>query len=155
MSKKLFLTYGISGSGKSTLAKKLAKEYSDSVILSTDDFWGEDYQWNPEYIGDAHKWNQGRCALAMFQGKECIVIDNTSLKSWTMYEYVRMAKDHNYEVSIVKPKTKWVDDPNECFKRGTHNVPLATIKRMAKEAENIKDIKKDLEAKFHIKLSIL
>ncbi|OXB58068.1 hypothetical protein ASZ78_008408 [Callipepla squamata] len=60
--KTLLLLRGLPGSGKSTLARQLKCDYPSAVVLSTDDFFSRNgvYVFDPDFLEDAHKWNQKR-----------------------------------------------------------------------------------------------
>jgi len=152
--KKVIFTVGLPGSGKTTLAEKLKKEHLGNSltceIFTTDDFFVKDgqYQWKFDYLTAAHEWNFGRFALAMFNGMNVLIVGNCNLNAWTLYKYVELAIKNGYEFELIEPKTKWRNDPEECAKRNSHNVPLATIQRMFDKRESLKDMEKDLEKKF-------
>lgn len=149
MVKKVVFTSGAPGSGKSFLAAKLAKE-NNGKVFTTDDFFmvNGEYKWDGSYISAAHKWNFGEFAKAMFNGEQFLIVANTNLKAWEMMPYVELAVAHGYEFEIVEPKTKWAKDAEECSKRNTHGVPLATIERMLAEKQPIKDMDAELRRKF-------
>lgn len=151
---KVTLMYGLPGSGKSFLAKKLydktIKSGKTSVILSTDDFFMVDgeYKWSGEFIGLAHKWNQGRFYLELFKGTNHIIIDNTGLGAWQHYPYVGESINHGYEWELVQSKTKWANDPAECSKKNSHGLTEEMIKRMLDKSESYAKILKELQNKF-------
>ena len=101
--KLLYIMRGIAGSGKSTKAKQLGR---GCLILSTDDFWGPDYAFDPARIGEAHQWNQARAKEAIQKGVSPIVIDNMHLQAWEARPYVEAAMAAGYEVRIAQS-----DDP--------------------------------------------
>uniref|UniRef100_A0A8D0LA40 NEDD4-binding protein 2-like 1 n=1 Tax=Sphenodon punctatus TaxID=8508 RepID=A0A8D0LA40_SPHPU len=107
--KTLYLLRGLPGSGKSTLARQLKREFPSAVVFSTDDFFFQDgiYEFDHDYLEEAHKWNQKRARKAMKNGKSPVIIDNTNIHAWEMKPYVIMARDHNYEVIFREPDTCW------------------------------------------------
>jgi len=125
--KQLVIMRGVPGSGKSTLALTYG-----GVILSTDDFFvaNGQYCFDPTKLKEAHAFNQDRTKLAMIKGNEVIVIDNTNILRAHIQPYLDLAEQYGYEVTYSIPLTPWAFDAQECFKRCTHNVPLATIERM-------------------------
>lgn len=147
---------GVPGSGKSYLANKLhnkaIKEGLSSVILSTDNFFMVDgeYKWTGSFIGEAHKWCQGLFYLELFKGTDQIIVDNTNLATWQIIPYIDSAINHGYDWDIVEPKTKWVNDAEECSKRNTHNVPLPTIERMLKDKQSVNTMKKEIISKLNL-----
>lgn len=132
--KQFILLRGIPGSGKSTRAKELAGEFGQ--VFSTDDYWhineGGTYQFDINKLGKAHKWNQRR-SLAAFGAVPIIVIDNTNttLKELRSYmPHIKRARDMGYQVRVEEAGTSWAFDIDECFKKGTHNVPKETLEKM-------------------------
>lgn len=131
--KRLILMRGLPGSGKSYRAKEIhnaAGGDGKSAIFSTDDYWGEDYDFNPKLLSKAHDWNHDRTVTAMRSGVPTVIVDNTNIQKAHMEPYVQAAKDHGYEVSYEHSTAPWAWDTGECAKRNTHGVPHAAIKRM-------------------------
>jgi len=138
--KVLVVMRGVSGSGKSSKAKELGQ---GGIILSTDDFWGPEYAFDPTRIKEAHQWNQQRAFDAIRKGISPIVIDNMNLQAFEARPYVEAAKNAGYKVIIAEPDSPWWKrfNPNmsdeekeqfaqELFKRNRHGVPLETIRTM-------------------------
>jgi len=125
--KKLIIMRGISGSGKSTKAKELG---ADGVVLGSDDFWGEDYNFDRSKIGEAHEWNQNRVREALSNGISPVVVDNTNTQFWEMKPYVEMALEHGYEIEFEEPDTPWKFDLEELTKRNQHGTPRDIINQM-------------------------
>jgi len=142
--KTLILMQGIPGSGKSTIAEGIvAREFYEprtSRIFSTDEFWGDLYEFDASRLGAAHAWNERRTFRAMVDGIETIIIDNTNIKARSVAPYVKMAKDHGYIVTVVR-----VDTPlEECLRRyaerpEARRVPEETVRRMYDEMEDLRD----------------
>lgn len=102
--KIVYVARGLPGSGKSfTIGKIVPKEN----IFSTDDFWGKDYEFNPEHIGDAHAWNLRRAKDAMLKGVMPIGIDNTNIKWEHIKPYAQMAKESGYQVKYLEADSPW------------------------------------------------
>ena len=135
---------GIPGCGKTTTARKLATREN---IFSTDDFWGPEYNWDPNKLTQAHSWNQNRAFAAMDKGVTPIVIDNCNL-SWKAIEpYAEHAFQLGYTVEfkesempewlqIVSRLNKRVYDQKDAAfltKNGTHNVPESSTLRMMRQ----------------------
>lgn len=152
--KKVIFTHGLPGSGKNFLAdklqKKAIKDGFTSVIVCTDDFFMVDgqYKWDFNFLSAGHEWCFGQFALAMFRETNIIIVANTNLQAWTLNKYIDLSVKIGYEWSIKEPTTDWVYSPEECAKRNTHNVPLATIEKMHKARESVKDMEKELRARF-------
>lgn len=130
--KVLVLLRGPPGSGKSTLARALLEENPGGVILSTDDYFtvNGQYNFNPTVLGEAHSWNHNRAKLAFQQGANPIIIDNTNMQGWEMKPYVVQALKHHYKVLFREPDTWWKNKPRELERHTKHGVPAERIRRM-------------------------
>ena len=98
----LILMRGVSGTGKSTRAREIAGK-DQSKIFATDDFWGEDYNFDPAKKKEAHEWNQKRTIEAMKRGETPIIIDNMHVESWNAKSYVEAANKYGYKLRIEEP----------------------------------------------------
>jgi len=127
--KVLYIMRGISGSGKSTLARQLGE---GGAVFSTDDFFmvNGKYQFDRDFMSEAHFWNQTRAVEAMDKGISPIVIDNTNVEAWEPKFYVEEAMKRGYRVEIKESQTPWRFDANELARRNTHGVPLDVIQGM-------------------------
>jgi hypothetical protein len=157
--KVMIIMRGVSGSGKSTKAKQLGH---GGVILSTDDFWGPNYAFDPSKIAEAHAWNQDRAMKAISSGISPIVIDNMNLRAWEAKPYVDEAVRAGYEVRIEQS-----DDPmwrkfgpkssdsekeklvSELARRNKHGVPMDAIKSMVDAWEHNLTIDDILKSNGH------
>ncbi|XP_071360419.1 NEDD4-binding protein 2 [Trachinotus anak] len=130
--KVLVLLRGAPGSGKSTLARAFLEHNPGGVILSTDDYFTRngEYQFDPTALGEAHEWNHKRAKEAFERGTNPIIIDNTNMQGWEMKPYVVQALKHGYKVLFREPDTWWKNKPRELERRTTHNVPGEIIRRM-------------------------
>ena len=107
----VFIMQGVPGSGKSTVAEMLVsaiKMRGMSVkVLSTDDYWWvrneheTSYDFDPEQLGRAHRWNQKRCDDAMRANYSYIIIDNTNIKGSQALPYRVLADIYGYSVMVV------------------------------------------------------
>uniref|UniRef100_I3JR45 NEDD4 binding protein 2 n=1 Tax=Oreochromis niloticus TaxID=8128 RepID=I3JR45_ORENI len=130
--KVLVLLRGAPGSGKSTLARALLQNNPGGVVLSTDDYFNHngEYNFDPTVLGEAHEWNHKRAKEAFEKGNNPIIIDNTNMQGWEMKPYVAQALKHDYKVLFKEPDTRWKHKPKELVRRTTHNVHVETIRRM-------------------------
>ncbi len=125
---------GASGSGKSFIANQLMNKAADigrSRYLSADLWFLDDdgYHFMAGQLGLAHRWCQEQCEISMNASTETVVVDNTSTMFKEMRPYIFLAQKHGYEVEFVEPTTPWAFDPQGCFERNIHGVPLETIQK--------------------------
>lgn len=128
----LVLLRGLPGSGKSYLARTLQEDNPNGVILSTDDYFyiNGQYQFDVKYLGEAHEWNQNRAKEAFEKKVSPVIIDNTNLQAWEMKPYVAMSQKHKYKVLFREPDTWWKFKPKELARRNIHGVSKEKITRM-------------------------
>jgi len=115
------LLRGLPGSGKSTLAAKM-----DAIHLEADMYFVDKngiYTFDPTQLQQAHCWCQAQCEKHLKQ-QQNVVIANTFVKLWEMKVYVDLAKQYNAKL-IIKTCTGRF--------QSIHNVPIQTIKKMAKQ----------------------
>lgn len=140
-SKKMFIMRGVPGSGKSYLAKQLKKK---GVVLSTDDFFGPNYDFDGSKLPEAHRWNIERATEAAKSSVTPIVIDNTNIKLEHMKPYVEIAQKFGYDVEFRESETEWKRNVDELVERNTHSVPRHVIERMLNQWEDDPTIEKIL-----------
>ncbi|NXM85935.1 N42L1 protein, partial [Oenanthe oenanthe] len=118
--------------------RQLKRDHPGAVVLSTDDFFVENgvYIFEPDFLEDAHKWNQKRARKAMKNGKSPVIIDNTNIHAWEMKPYVMMAHENRYEVTFQEPDTPWKFNVQELTRRNIHQVPREKIQRMKEQYEH-------------------
>ncbi|NWX12075.1 N42L1 protein, partial [Aegotheles bennettii] len=118
--------------------RQLKRDYPSAVVLSTDDFFIENgvYVFEPDFLEDAHKWNQKRARKAMKNGKSPVIIDNTNIHAWEMKPYVMMARENRYEVTFREPDTPWKFNVQELTRRNIHHVPRQKIQQMKEQYEH-------------------
>ncbi|XP_023375384.1 NEDD4-binding protein 2 isoform X2 [Otolemur garnettii] len=128
----LVLLRGLPGSGKSFLARTLQEDNPSGVILSTDDYFyiNGQYQFDVKYLGEAHEWNQNRAREAFEKTISPIIIDNTNLQAWEMKPYVALSQKHKYKVLFREPDTWWKFKPKELARRNIHGISKEKITRM-------------------------
>ncbi|KAM9678987.1 NEDD4-binding protein 2 isoform 2-T3 [Trichechus inunguis] len=128
----LVLLRGLPGSGKSFLARTLQDDNPGGVILSTDDYFyiNGQYQFDVKYLGEAHEWNQHRAKEAFEKKVSPIIIDNRNLQAWEMRPYVALSQKHKYKVLFREPDTWWKFKPRELARRNIHGISKEKITRM-------------------------
>ncbi|XP_041533706.1 NEDD4-binding protein 2-like 1 isoform X2 [Microtus oregoni] len=117
----------------------MQRDFPRAVIFSTDDFFFREdgaYEFNPDFLEEAHEWNQKRARKAMQNGISPIIIDNTNLHAWEMKPYAVMALENNYEVIFREPDTRWKFNVQELARRNIHGVPREKIHRMKERYEH-------------------
>ena len=125
----IILVRGLPGSGKTTLAKRI----SDSVSFCADDFFGtgKDYNFDPSRLSEAHEWCKINCELWCEKNdvSKSVVIHNTFTKRWEMQSYIEYAQGFDRNILVIDLFDSGLSD-TELFERGSHDVPLGSIKRM-------------------------
>ncbi|XP_006764070.1 PREDICTED: NEDD4-binding protein 2-like 1 [Myotis davidii] len=134
--KHLYFLRGLPGSGKTTLARQLQHDFPRALIFSTDDFFFREdgaYEFTPDFLEEAHEWNQKRARKAMRNGISPISIDNTNLHS---HANILCALENNYEVIFREPETRWKFNVQELARKNIHEVPKEKIHRMKERYEH-------------------
>lgn len=135
----LIIMRGLPGSGKTHLAKQLVNmmvgpnNSYKAHIFSTDDFFmvrGQ-YQHDKYRLSEAHEWNHNRVAEATKMGVSPVIVDNTNVELWEMEPYLKFGVRNGYIIEVMEPTTPWAKKINQLAKKNTHNVPLASLKRMS------------------------
>lgn len=128
---------GVPGSGKSTVASEIAAEARDvgvtTLICSTDDFFMVNgrYQFDPRRLAEYHARNFQKFALALADGTQLVILDNTNIREEHREPYVRLAKAMGYTVRVEVVGEFTPEACEQYARRNTHGVPLESIKRMA------------------------
>jgi len=130
---KVKIMRGTPGSGKSTWARNWASA-NTAVIASADDFFhtgpNGEYRFVSSRIGDAHMqcWERFVAALAMGYN---VVVDNTNCTAKEIERYYNYALEKGCDVEIIE-----VQSTPESWKRNSHGVPEASIRRMEQRMSN-------------------
>jgi predicted kinase len=126
--KRLTLICGPSGIGKSTLAEALVDKLG-GIWREADTYFINDdmqYVFNHADLPKAHQWCQDECREWMLAGCENIVISNTFTTMWERKPYIDLAREHGYEVVIIKAFP--VDLKAERLAQlSTHDVPVNVV----------------------------
>lgn len=120
---KLIMFIGIPGSGKTTAAKKFQAAWPTSIaIYEADMFFEKDgkYKWNPNLLGQAHKWCFNNVEDELKNGNS-VIVSNTFLTPRERKPYFELAKKYNAEVMVFTCSGEY---------QNVHNVPSETIERM-------------------------
>ena len=120
------LLRGISGAGKSTFTKA---NFPNAVVCSADTYFiGSDgvYRFNPALLGLAHKACFKRFEVALQQGVDEVVVDNTNTTLREMKGYVETAAKYGYDLKVFR----LVVDPAIAAARNQHGVPADKVQAM-------------------------
>jgi predicted kinase len=134
--KNLILLRGPSGSGKSTIANHLlVSDFSDLEVSwhEADHFFGrgDDYKFDASKLSEAHSTCQSDVRKCMEHGYDRIIVSNTSMARWEMNPYLQLAREHAYNVVVLRTPGPW--DAEILQARNVHGVPLKTLtKQIAK-----------------------
>ena len=132
---KLILIRGLPGSGKSTLATEIDKSsHVDYCLLN---HWEADkfyetvcggYEFNPEFIKDAHAWCYYNTLQSLYKGYTAVV-SNTFTTNWEMERYFQL-KDRfpDLEIIVINVTTQF---------ETIHGVPEATMEKMKNRWEDV------------------
>lgn len=140
--KILYIMRGLPGSGKSTMAQAIAKAETlagKSVKIASADFYHYDetrnYNFKVENLAAAHEQCRKTCEDAMRHGTDIVILDNTNIKKMDYQIYLYLAEQYKYTVQFVVPETQWAFDPEGCWRRNIHGVPLERIQMMSEKYE--------------------
>lgn len=125
----LALIRGLPGAYKTTIAERMCNEDPTIFHVEADDYWIRPdgfYDFNPQRIGNAHKWCQ-EVTKNLLEGRNKVVVSNTFTRLWEMEPYLQMAKTHNINVVVFKAIGEG---------KSVHNVPEETIEKMKKRWED-------------------
>ena len=154
---QVILVRGIPGSGKSHYAEELQEKFKTKgisgihyVYCSADQFFmvrsqrpvvegkrypSLEYQYDPTKLGQAHAQCQRRFIDALHTDAAVIIVDNTFIRLWELENYIRLARDAGYEVTIFEMQVETIKELKACVARNVHKVPAEVIARMAMDFE--------------------
>lgn len=122
--KKLFIIRGIPGSGKTTKAHSLTPHVFEADDYFTDSYGN--YNYDAQFISDAHFQCQQRVLRAMQEEKTPIAVSNTFIRHSEYKIYQVFASEFGYDVDIVICKGRY---------ENVHGVPNEVVKKMLKRFE--------------------
>ena len=121
--RNLILLRGVSGAGKSTVAEL----FIDSDILSTDDFFMKDgeYQFDANSLVENHMKCTAEADRIMNlatteDAVHTLVIHNTFTKQWEMTPYLILAEKYGYTVHTIIVENRHESE-------SIHDVPQASV----------------------------
>jgi predicted kinase len=117
----MILIRGLPGSGKSTLAGMFATADAKSSHIETDMFWGRDYNFDINRIGEAHQWCQENVRNLLVSGFSPVV-SNTFTTKKELKPYFDMAKEFGITPQVITCHGRW---------KSVHGVPDEVMERMA------------------------
>lgn len=129
---------GVSGSGKSTYVHE---HFPDAMVCSADHHFMKngEYNFNPSLLGEAHKMCIQRFTMGLIDPEnpytDTIVVDNTNTTSEEIAPYYALGSTFAEKVELI---TLIPYDPNTCFIRNKHGVPLPAILGMHERLLNRK-----------------
>ena len=128
---RMIILRGIPGSGKTTYAKN--QGWGKEIICSTDHYFERPggYKFHPSDLGAAHQASQQKAFGLCRTGAPLVVIDNTHTRIWEMQSYLQIAKEHNYEVQVVRLMV----NPEKAAERCIHGVSSDRVKAMDQRME--------------------
>ena len=127
---RMILIRGLPGSGKSTLAQMLMN--TSYFHLEADQFFLDpetcEYRYDPEKIGEAHRWCQEKARKILAARCFGVIVANTFSRKWEMEPYLAIAAEFGIEPLIVETKGTW---------QNVHGVPDEAIQRMRERWEQL------------------
>jgi len=145
--KLLVIIRGVSGSGKTTLAKKLLLKYGGFTVAEADQFMVDsagNYSFNPKRLTFAHESCSNKVENAMSNQENIIIVSNTSIQYWEMYNYVILAQKYGYDIEFMESDTEWRYNSRILHEKNHHQVPIASINRQLENFKKNPTLSKDL-----------
>lgn len=123
---QLVLLRGLPGSGKSTLANQIVKTNAKFCHFEADQYFysaDNQYQFNPEYLIEAHRQCFNKTKTALIEGKS-VVVANTFVRRWELERYFRLSKKLNVRCTVFVCDGQW---------KSVHNIPHDVLQRMQQQ----------------------
>ncbi|XP_063699744.1 uncharacterized protein LOC134830254 [Culicoides brevitarsis] len=134
--KVMILMRGLPGSGKSFLAKQIVQNFNfdpRNHIFSADDYFinvNGEYVYDQTKLTEAHEFTQNNAIRKLRESWSPVIIDNTNIKLWNMFPYIRLGVQYRYKIIIMEPATPWATTPKTLTSKNQHNVPKERIRQM-------------------------
>jgi len=80
----------------------------------------------------------------MINEENIIIVSNTSIVYWEMYNYVILAQKYGYDIEFREPETEWRYNPQILYEKNKHSVPLESIKRQLENFKNNPTLSRDI-----------
>ena len=124
---KLEIVRGLPGAGKSTHARN---NKNDSFVVETDQFFiiDQEYKWDYRFIGVAHNWCLAKVVM-LLRHERNVIVANTFITVKEMASYI--------DLQTYFPDLEIVITELYTMHGSIHNVPAASIDKMAKRWENV------------------
>ena len=107
--KKFYIVRGLPGSGKSTIAKLIA-EATGALHFEADmifiDPITQEYKFDPNKLGYAHKWCLDQCDRALAHNHSCVV-SNTFTTQKELNPYLELARNHGIIPNIILSQSEF------------------------------------------------
>lgn len=130
--KQVIVMQGIPGSGKSThIKERWWSPEGNVVVVSANHYFtelgGGTYAFDPSKLSEAH----GKCfrnfIMALWTGKDVVIVDNTNTTTAEVAPYMAAAAAWGYEAEIRRIEC----DPEVAAARNIHGVSSAGVNAMA------------------------
>lgn len=146
---------GAPGSGKSYLARSIIDRTMhgdyENHIFSTDDFFYDKhtqrYHYDRSKLSHVHERNQLRVVQRLINGWSPIFVDNTSMKWWEMYPYIKVAVQNDYIIKTLEPDTQRHISVVKLAERNKHNIDQEAIAKIISNYEpgTVNDILRSMQ----------
>lgn len=126
--KKVVILSGIPGCGKTHYAQSIVRPWGMlGRVVSTDYFWGEEYEFDPNRIEEAHIWCFKKFLMEIEEMMtSLVVVDNTNLSAMEIAPYYLAAQAFSYEPVVQRI----LCPPHIAWERQSHGVPQARFQAM-------------------------
>ncbi|XP_048416788.1 2',3'-cyclic-nucleotide 3'-phosphodiesterase isoform X2 [Stegostoma tigrinum] len=123
----LFILRGLPGSGKSALSRAIKEKYPQSLACASNSPPVVD---EAEIDGDRYVQVDEGLERGFKEVKNVIVVDDNHLAAKRLYHLTSLARDNDYIVLIVSPKTKWRNDCEKLAIQSQWNLTVEQLNSM-------------------------